>query len=182
MIVAFTGERKSGKDYLTNVLVKTSGATRLSFSDEVRYLTTEIFPWMPFDFHPKVKDEPFIHINNPNNLTPRDVWLLLGQVRNVDGDYFVKRFAKRREWEMKHGMSSSELYIITDLRTPQEYEIIKKYNIPIVKIELANRDGIMPDPFEKWVRDFKDYDSLFINNMNGSSEFESYFYEEFGQS
>lgn len=171
MIISFMGEYRSGKDYLCDFLVKNYGAHRLSFSDEVRRLAVKIFPWLPFDFDPSVKDLPFDHPQNPNGLTPRDIWLLVGKVRDVTPNYFVDSFV----YNQLTRVDENKLNIITDFRTPQEWEFLKKYSIPVIKIQREDRSGIGPNAFEEFVRQFREYDALFINRMDGTESFEKFF-------
>jgi hypothetical protein len=173
MIIAFMGEYASGKDYLTDHLVKNYGATRLSFSDEVRRLTTQIFDWMPFDFDPAIKDKPYIHPKNPMGLTPRQIWLLVGKVREVTPSYFVDAFYNNQFYEYDYRV----LHIITDFRTADEWDFLQKNNIPVIKIERESREGLIPNAFEEFVRRFKEYDALFVNKMNGTEEFDKFFKE-----
>lgn len=181
MIVCFIGERKSGKDYFADLLTKEYDAVRLSFSDEVRHLTVQTFPWMPFNFEPAIKDNPFDHPRNPNAKTPRDIWLLLGKVRDVDPDYFVHAFEERNKIPLQQMNRIDRLYVITDFRTPQEYAFLKKHKIPIIKIEREDRSGIEPDAFEQYVRDFTDYNAKFTNRMNGTAEFNKFFKNFLGE-
>lgn len=175
------GERKSGKDFFCDFLVKEYDATRLSFSDEVRYLTVQIFPWMPFDFDPAVKDLPYVHENNPNGLTPRQIWVnVVGKVREVEPDYFVKSFERRNKVPLQQMNRIDRLYIITDFRTPQEDVFLDKHRIPKIKIEREDRTGIPPDAFEEFVRQYKNYNTKFINRMNGTSEFNRFFRDFMG--
>lgn len=173
MIIAFTGEKKSGKDFFCEFLGEKLGAERLSFSDEVRRLAHDTFPWLPFHIHPDLKDVPFEHISNPNNFTPREIWLRLAKVRDIDPHFFVKKFVDNVWGEVCR--FSEELYIITDLRTEEEYMFLKEHDVPIIKIVRENRDGIKEDDFEDWVREFTRYDELFVNKMNGSDDFEKFF-------
>jgi hypothetical protein len=176
MIVAFMGEYKSGKDFFCNHLTRTHGAIRLSFSDEVRRLANQIFPWLPMDITPEQKDIPFIHEHNPNNLTPRQIWLTVGKVRDVDPFYFVNQFVDSNECVFDHCFAPDNLYIITDFRTPQEYWLLSQDPpIPIIKIERESREGLPPSDFEEYVRNFYGQNATFINRMNGTEEFDEFF-------
>ena len=175
MIIAFIGEMKSGKDFLCSHLVDFYGAKRLSFSDEVRRLAVTVFPWLPFDFDPAVKDEPFDHPSNPFGLTPREIWLLIGKVRDVDPKYFVKAFEQYNFHDIAQSIEGDELYIITDFRTPDEWEFLQRMGIPTIKIELNSRDGLPSSAFEDFVRRFKEYDARFVNHLNGTDEFDVFF-------
>jgi hypothetical protein len=181
MILSFLGERKSGKDYLCDFLVREYGAVRLSFSDEVRHLAVKVFPWLPFDFDPSVKDLPFVHEKNPNNLTPRQIWVdVIGKVRNVTPNYFVEAFEERNKVPLQQMHRTDRLYLITDFRTPQEWVFLKKYKIPVIKIVREDRTGIPPDAFEDYVRQFTDYNAVFKNRLNGTSEFNRFFKDFLG--
>lgn len=175
MIVAFMGEYKSGKDFFCEHLVKTQGAVRLSFSDEVRRLATQIFPWLPFDITPEQKDVPFDHPSNINNLTPRQIWLTVGKVRDVDPYYFVNKFDENNWEALDQCFHPDKLYIITDFRTPQEWIFLHQTGIPVIKIELESREGLPPSDFEEYVRNFQDQTATFINRMNGVDEFDAFF-------
>lgn len=176
MIIAFMGEYASGKDYFCEWLVKTQGAKRLSFSDEVRRLANQIFPWLPVDITPEQKDVPFVHPSNPQNLTPRQIWLTVGKVRDVDPFYFVNKFEENHENIMDHCFAPDNLYIITDFRTPQEYWFLSQDPpIPIIKIMRESREGLPPSDFEEYVRNFHGQNATFINRMNGTDEFDEFF-------
>lgn len=176
MIVAFMGEYKSGKDFFCDHLVKTQGAQRLSFSDEVRRLASQIFPWLPMDITPEQKDVPFVHPKNINNLTPRQIWLNVGKVRDVDPYYFVDQFIINNDVVLDQCFHPDKLFIITDFRTPQENEFLKSDpRFLVLKIERENRNGLPPSDFEEYVRTFQDYHAKFINRMNGIEEFDAFF-------
>lgn len=176
MIVAFMGEYKSGKDYFAEHLIKTRQAKRLSFSDEVRRLAHQIFPWLPMDITPEQKDVPFKHPLNLNNLTPRQIWLTVGKVRDVDPFYFVNKFAESNESILDVCFAPDNLFIITDFRTPQEYWFLSQDpHIPIIKIERESREGLPPSDFEEYVRKFQGQNATFTNRMNGTDEFDEFF-------
>lgn len=175
MIFAFMGEYKSGKDYFAEHLAKTQGAFRLSFSDEVRVLANTLFPWLPVYVSPEDKDKPFDHPNNPNGLTPREIWLTAGKVRDVDPDYFVNQFIERNDLILDRCFNQHELFIITDFRTHNEWRFLRDEGIPVIKIELEDRSHMPPSDFEQYVREFQAYDAWFMNSLNGTDEFDSFF-------
>lgn len=179
-MIAFTGERGSGKDYFCELLQRECEVTRLSFSDELRILATKVFPFMELEYPPELKDKPLIHPENPNGLSPRDIWKTLDAVRQVDPAYFVHRFCEGqfhkyvkmvpKDTNLK-AVHPSSFSIITDLRTPAEYAFLKEWDIPIIKIELEDRSGLTPDPFEEFVRQFKDYQARFVHGKQGEAGF-----------
>jgi hypothetical protein len=99
--------------------------------------------------------------------------LLAGKVRDVTPSYFVDSFVERYNLENLH--RNKEIYIITDFRTPDEWDLLQKYNIPVIKLELEDRGDRPPSAFEDYVRRFKDYDAKFINKLNGTEEFDAFF-------
>lgn len=174
-LIALCGERRRGKDHFTKHLVEKFGAVRLSFSDEVRRLADDIFPWLDsFNIDESLKDTPLKSIYNPNNLTPRDIWKLVGKVRDVHPQFFVKRFLENQYRQVIQ--SPNTLFIITDLRTPDEIDyFIKPFSVPTLKIISPTADGIYEhDPFETFIKEYET-DELFVNHMNGNDEFDVYF-------
>lgn len=176
-IIAFCGEKRSGKDYFTKFLSDKYGIKRLSFSDQVREVCSLLYPWLPDDFShdESLKDVPFPHRNNPHNYTPREIWIkVAGTLREITPDYFVDRFKNKLSFiENRQGLFG----IITDLRTEEEFQFLQEFNIPVIKIIQPCRDGIVEDEFEDWVRNFNRQDFVFVNMMEGTEKF-SFFFEE----
>lgn len=175
-VIAFMGERKSGKDHFCEFIEDKFHGTRLSFSDEVRKLASNTFTWLPEHISPDMKDEPFDHPFNPFGFSPRQIWLQVAKVRDIDPHYFVRQF-KKNQYTGKDPQLSNRLYIITDFRTPEEWEFLQQNKIPVIKINLESRDGIEPDAFEEYVRNFHEQDTTFVNKKDGTKEFEKFFKE-----
>lgn len=176
-IICFAGERKSGKDHLADFLRDAYGVQRLSFSDEVRRIADFAFPWLnSFQITPEVKDDPYIHPLNEHNLTPRQIWLKVGELRtDVEGGIFVRQF---EQWQLARAQANPNvLHVITDFRTPQEFEFLKKHGIPIIKIIREDRTGIEPCDFEEYIRNFDNHQGVFINKMNGNHDFNQFIQE-----
>lgn len=167
-MVAFMGERQSGKDYLAAHLAKKYGVRRLSFSDEVRRLAQKMFPWMDFDYPPELKDQPLDHPENPKAWTPRQLWLHAGKVRDIDGAYFVRRFAEN---QLPAAREVGGIQVITDFRTPEEWEFLKENRVPVIKI-LCDRTNIEDHPFEEYTRQFQNQTASFYNNKTGTEGFD----------
>ncbi len=177
-VIALCGRKRRGKDWYTKWLVENKGAIRLSFSDEVRRLSDQIFPWLKsFDIDDSVKDLPFRHDLNPNNLTPREIWKQVGTVRNVQPDYFVAKFVENQHQQALD--NPDKLFIITDLRTPDEVQrYVNKYGIPTLKIispEVDNR--LDNDPFEDYIAEVYQPNDVYVNRMIGIDDFEQFFDE-----
>lgn len=172
-IIAFMAEFQSGKDYFCAHLGEKIGAQRLSFSDEVRRIAHDIFPWFPFDIDPALKDVPYIHPMNPKNLTPRDILLTVGKLRDVESTLFVRKFGEK---QYQAALDNPTVpYIITDFRTPDEWDFIKNKGIPVIKIIRHDRTGLEPNWFEEFVRGFEDYDAKYINYFDGVARFDQFF-------
>lgn len=149
-LLVLTGRRGSGKDYLTKCLIETGvdgfrEIKRLSFSDMLRHIAHDLFHWCPLDPSPEEKDVVIDHPDNVLGLTPREVWLRLADnnepsLRKVDPKVIVNRFAKEYRDEI---IGSSEvLYVITDLRTPDEdYWLLYTFAYPHYRIRIKDAVG-----------------------------------------
>lgn len=169
----FTGRKRSGKDFclqlLAGALTAEKRVARLSFSDELRRVAHFIYPWLPEEIGDTEKDLPFIHPDNPKGLTPRDVWKHLGGddgLRYVQPDLFLSYFIKH---QLPQVVANPHIhYIVTDLRTPQEYEWALSTKCPITRISKADRTGIIEDDIEAFIDEMKvNYE--FVNPFDGGS-------------
>lgn len=139
-ICVFTGRKGSGKDTLfqtirskfiageTPLSVKFDEIERCSFSDELRYLANELFPWCPVHPPYHMKEEPIDHPDNVLGLSPRGVWKHIAgedvtSLRRVDPDILVNRFRER--WGKRFEREPETLFVITDWRTEQEEAFIE---------------------------------------------------------
>lgn len=173
-VIAFMGEYGSGKDYFCDFLVREYGAYRFAFADVLKKFCVQLHPWMKLDYANEVKDKPLIQDRNPNNLTPREIWLKVSTAfRDIDTYYFTRLFEENElAWIERNSYLPC---IITDFRTKQEAELLLQHKIPVIKIELDNREGMKPSSFEDFVREFKDYDALYINKKDGTERFHTFF-------
>ncbi|WPJ72147.1 hypothetical protein DEEACLCL_00130 [Salmonella phage CRW-SP2] len=169
----FTGRKRSGKDFcltlLAGALTVEKPVVRLSFSDELRRVAHYIYPWLPEDVEDGLKDMPFVHPDNPRGLTPRQIWLHLGGdngLRYVQPDLFLA-FFKRFQLPLVE-QNPDVHYIVSDLRTPQEYEWALSTKCPITRISKADRTGIIEDDIEAFIDKMKvNYE--FVNPFDGGS-------------
>lgn len=175
-IIAICGERRRGKDHLTNFLVQKYGAVRLSFSDEVRKVVHKVFPWLDvFNIKDDQKDVPFEHPFNPYRFTPRDITKMIGKIRDIHPQVFVYEFL---QGQYKRALENPDtLFVITDFRTIDEWvQFIKPFNVPTVKIISKKADSqFEPDSFEDFIRAFE-ADHVYDNTeMNGTDDFQKFF-------
>lgn len=172
---AFCGKKRSGKDFCLEGLIDDSRGKavirRLSFSDGLRDIANAIYPWLPARIPDELKDVPFIHKKNSRGLTPREIWLHLGNdtgLRYVQPDIFLDMF-KRTCLESVDTFGSVH-FIISDVRTPQEYEWIKANQIRLTRISKADRTGIVEDKLEDFIDDME-VDHEFVNPFAGIQPF-----------
>lgn len=172
---AFCGKKRSGKDFLLQALINEMGGERLvrrlSFSDGLRDITNIIFPWLPAQIPDELKDVPWVHPKNPLNLTPRQIWLHLGNdsgLRFVQPDIFLDIFIRNC---VPLVLANPQIdFVISDVRTPQEYDWIKANQIKLIRISKADRTGIVEDKLEDFIDEMKpDYE--FVNHFDGAGSF-----------
>ncbi len=171
-LVCLCGERRTGKDYLTNHLVNKYGAKRMAFGDEVRVLAQQLHPWFNAYMDDDQKDSAYSHPINTNGLTGREIILSVAKVREVDSKYFVRSFIKN---QLQSAIDNpTQLHVITDLRVMKDeyYDFLKPLNIPVIKIE--RNTGLPVHPFEVDIRDFRG-DYTFLNYYDGVELFDASF-------
>ena len=172
----FTGRKRSGKDYCLESIIEDDRGKRvvqrLSFSDELRRVANYIYPWLPTEVEDALKDVPFDHPDNVQGLTPRQIWLHLGNdkggLRFVQPDLFLAFF---KRFQLPLVVENPGVhYIVSDLRTPQEYEWALSTKCPITRISKPCRAGIVEDDVEAFIDQMiVDYD--FTNNFEGRNNF-----------
>ena len=161
-VLVLTGRRGSGKDTFVEDLVKNnyflreigfkSGAVRLSFSDQLRYLSHELFDWCPLNPTYEEKDQPINHPSNVLGLTPREVWKHVAgdgptSLRNIDPNLIVKRFAKANDLYINQNPNT--LFVISDWRTLEEKVWVDEHTVAQQRIRILDGTGIPPkDSFE----------------------------------
>ena len=175
MIVVLTGRKKAGKDTLASTLFKHE-FIRISFSDQLKRICADLFPWLELDYPQEVKDQK---IFNNETLSPRDIWLSLNVLTEIDRTILVRSL----ETELNKWTSQDlgELnFIITDLRKPEEYEWVQKMGYPIIKIiDGCSREGIVEDSLEDFIEQIvPNYE--FVNNKDEDSKlrFEQFVMED----
>lgn len=172
-LICFTGRKRSGKDFLLKSLQQISGkpVVRLSFSDEMRLLANKVYPWLPKEIDDSIKDIPFVHPSNPKGYTPREIWIVVNGLREVEDDILVKNFI--RDQYPLVGQNPDKLFVISDLRMPPEHAFINSIGCPIVKITRPDRSGIKEDDVESYIDQIvPDYE--FFNKFDGIEEFHQF--------
>lgn len=125
--VALTGKMRSGKDTVAQQLAlqfRSEGffVNKIAFGDALKVKAKELYP------------EEFI-----DNKKPRELYQWFGQtLRERNEDVWVNQVAqhinstnkKSKQWGY-----NPQVYIITDLRQPNEYQFCKDNNFIIIKVE-----------------------------------------------
>lgn len=128
-IFAVTGTTGAGKDTLVDAAIEDlqqRGLTplKVSFSDELRDLSTHIFPWLPKTTDQFIKNAPFEHDKNPNNFTPREIWKRVAStIRGIQDDVLACR-AQQTIQELLMIPTSHTIIFIPDLRSKPEDKVL----------------------------------------------------------
>lgn len=179
-IVALCGEYGVGKDTLADSLQGHYQMRKYAFANPLKWITHNLYPWLPEHVDTADKDVPWPHPSNQFGLTPREIWISVSKGLKAVNEYvFFDHFLAH---DFKYMTSNPHLlHVITDFRIPNEYVFLKKHNIPIIKI-LAPDTPETPNSFEVWIRAFDRQDMTFFNKKEGTSEWVKFFdvfYREF---
>lgn len=150
MLVALTGRKSSGKDYLASYLISAHGFVRVSFSDQLKMIADNIYPWSApnLEVKPEDKEKIIDHPHNVNRLTYRELWMSLDKLREVDPAVFVHN-VERLVSEL-HGYGSKVL--ITDIRKQIEFDLCESLKFQTIRIN--NMVDPTSDPSEDIIETF----------------------------
>ena len=166
--LAFMGESGSGKDFLTDIL-KNKGYKRISFSDSLKEIASSIYPWLEKDYPPFEKEQPLNIVTEYNQkitLTPREIWLKLNFLRDIDDNIFIRI--------LENKLKTLDKVIISDIRTKGEYEFCLKNNFKVIYIDPIKKI-YEPNDFDDYVRSKKgETEYYFLNKFDGELEFRMY--------
>lgn len=162
LVIVLTGRKYSGKDTFASAIFPL-GFTRLSFSDQLKRITNSLFPFVSLDYPQGDKDKKMF---NDNTLSPRDIWLKMNVVTEIDRNILVGSL----EREMRELICSGHtLLCITDLRKPEEYQWVSEMGYPIVKIIDGDRPtNLNEDSLEDFI-DTISPDFTIVNNKDEQS-------------
>ena len=161
LIIALCGKKGVGKDTLFKA-VADLGFQRLSFSDQLKDICSDVFPWLALDYPQGEKDRKQFKSKN-GLMSPREVWMAMNVITEIDEDVLVRRLERQMNNMIAH---DQRMFIITDLRKEEEYRWVRKNGIPIIKIlDYATREE---DSVEKYVEHIVG-DFYFENHKNEHS-------------
>jgi hypothetical protein len=176
MKLALCGASGSGKDFLTTGLVKGMGFVRASFSDQLKKISKQIYPWIEADYPAVVKEQPLNIVTDFGHTvthTPRDIWIGLNALRQFDPHLFVRMLDNEVSEMVNFGID----VVITDVRTDVEYEYIRDNGYTLVFID-PSRTIYKPNDFDKYALSLESKaDVVFYNMFNGTDEFVSLIYQ-----
>lgn len=176
-IVALVARKRCGKDTLADVLGREYGAHKLSFSDGVRAITSDLFPWVPSEVPDSIKDSVVDHPANVRGLTYRQVWRTVDHLReNVDPHLFINWF---RDNQLQMAVKNPSLcFVIARVSTAEEFALLKSLGIKTVRIIRKDMTGVDLDPFEDYLS-AAPVDHEFVFDINdGAEPFLEFFREE----
>ena len=83
--VALGGRKYSGKDTFTDILEAEYNFTPFSFSDQLKKVARQMFPFMQLDYPSGEKETKIVHINmdTGQEFTPRDIWQALDVLPDI---------------------------------------------------------------------------------------------------
>lgn len=180
-IIAIMGEKGHGKDHFADMIAHRLGAMshehyaelgimRAAFADELKWICNILFPWQDsFMATEKNKEEPIPSPYNTLGLSYRELWCKTAQLLNeIEENYFITRMemiVRRAE--------GIRLFMITDVRTPEEVAWCKRQGIHLFKVIGERDDGSsvydseQGSSFERFVRGCNDVDTIVRHTYNG---------------
>ncbi|MGR5463217.1 adenylate kinase [Photobacterium damselae] len=179
MKIAFMGVSGSGKDFLSSYLISNENFTRLSFSDQLKKISHQIYPWMELNYNPEEKTAPLnITLQTGEVIThsPRDIWLNLDHLRNIEEKIFIRMLEDEMS-SLKKNDPTIDNIVITDIRSTSEFLWCQENQFIIVYVTRKNNNYKKYD-IDKYITDNKEKaDYHFANDGNGLAEFKSFFEE-----
>ena len=171
MKIALIGESGVGKDYVGDIL-RNRHFCRLSFSDQLKKLSTMIFPFLKRDYSPEEKEKP-LNITTETGevikLSPREVWLALNCLRNVEDKIFIRMLAHEKN------LLNCDHIFISDIRTKPEYDWCVENGFKICAIVPEDQPVHPQNDFDNFVRNVirnGEYDFKIVNDFKGRANVE----------
>jgi hypothetical protein len=170
-LIGLCGRAGSGKDFLADKLVRDYGYTKIAFGTELKVIANSIYPWVDLDYLHGEKEVPINHSENHLKKTPRDIWLHLNKLREMDNNVFTRG----TKLKIEALIAAEKNIVVTDIRKQNELDLlrnlkfitikIKSHIHDIHKIESENRLDLFKCDYgffnqkhgglEKWVNAFK---------------------------
>ena len=124
MVIGISGKKGVGKTTAATYMKNHYGFYVRSFATPLRRISQDIFDISDKDFEVGSKELPYKHYD----WTPRDFVLNLGKfIRYHDNEYLINELAKTLE-------SSSQHYVVDDVRLLAEVEMLLQFKAKIIRI------------------------------------------------
>lgn len=185
MKIALMGISGAGKDYFVSHLVKEQNYIRLSFSDQLKKIASQIFDWFEKDYPPELKEKPLnieTELGEKITLSPREIWLKMNFLRDIENDLFVRKLLEemnslKRKYEKTIEFGeipdfNPENIVISDIRTLPEYKMCKERGFKIIRID-AEKTIHNKHKFDEQIFDFEP-DYVFKNEFDGIEKFDKF--------
>ena len=143
--VGFTGKMMSGKDtcaeYLTNHILKWKGhnyiVTRLAFADSLKDFCMR---YLGLTKHQCYDQEGKQEYNEFWGMTNREILQRVGTEAMRNG-FHPDVWAKITELKIKKCVDEGKFFIVTDIRFPNEAEVVKKHGGIVVEVIRPNTES-----------------------------------------
>lgn len=147
MIIGFCGKKRSGKDTGASILINKYGFIRYAFADALKNACSEIFLLSEEQVNGNKKEE----IDERWNLSPRKIFQIFGteifrekldnffpELKEYKNNFWINRFKLWYNNETKKNPNVK--IVITDIRFPNEAEIVKELGGNIIKVQRNNNN------------------------------------------
>jgi hypothetical protein len=130
-LIGLCGRAGSGKDFLADELVKEYEFTKIAFGAELKVIANLIYPWVDLDYLHGKKEVPINHPDNHLKKTPRDIWLHLNKLRDMDNNVFVRG----TKLKIEALIASGKNVVVTDIRKQNELDLLRDLKFTTIKIK-----------------------------------------------
>lgn len=171
-LIGFCAKKRAGKDTAGKLLINNYGYVRYAFADPLKKACEEIFM-----FNDEQMDGSLKETVDPRwGVAPRKVFQIFGtemfreklgvffpEMKDIQENFWIYRFELWYKNLLKKNPNAK--VVVTDVRFPNEAEIIKKLGGTIIKVERNNSMNIDNHSSEKNI-DLIKGDFLIDNNSN----------------
>lgn len=157
--IAISAGDFGGKDTVLDILQfeHNSSYDGLSFSDGLKMIGSDIFPWLDLDYLPSEKESKIVFHNPDTDVewTARKVWEALDILAQIDPETFMRALKKEESAIIQEGMHNREhiRLCIKDIRRPAELAYCKANGYKILFIDTDD---------DRWLKKKKEDQSLII--------------------
>jgi hypothetical protein len=177
MRIALSGRKFSGKDECAKVLGQRYNSLIFSFSDQLKKIANEHFPWLELDYPQGTKEETvWVSPYDGKKYSPRDIWVKLNCLVEIDPAILVRKLHQERDdYELTN-------QVIKDLRphNPCELEYCIRHDFKIIYIENC-KDPVSTENLDVTEDDFTDIKKhavgVFSNYKEGPEPFAEFVHE-----